>query len=254
MRSAYTPEGFRRCLHPLLGMISEVPLVAVVLASARQHPFGQQRGGLHPGAARPATELGTAGTGAGRLGLFAMNGSWSFGRPSNCPHRGGPAASARPKPDQPGHPLAGKPTCRGRRWPRIHQAWGWARPRRVVLIRHRTSQRPEAGGRELISVRATDSGADHEPAPGVDGLRCGGVGNGRADCENIIKELANAYALPQLCLKRFYATEAALSLSVLAQPVRALPAPRRMGIGSPRPPLRMRLFTTGGIVSRTGAI
>ena len=32
-----------------------------------------------------ATELGTAGTGAGNDSGFAMNGSWSFGRPSNCP-------------------------------------------------------------------------------------------------------------------------------------------------------------------------
>ncbi|MFO1459332.1 MAG: transposase [Verrucomicrobiota bacterium] len=87
----------------------------------------------------------------------------------------------------------------------------------------------------------------------VDGLRVWRRYNGRADCENIIKELANAYALPQLCLKRFYATEAALSLSVLAYNLCVL-FQRHVGWEDrvTTATLRMRLFTTGGIVSRTG--
>ncbi|MFO1458807.1 MAG: hypothetical protein U1G08_05310 [Verrucomicrobiota bacterium] len=101
----------------------------------------------------------------------------------------------------------------------------------MVLIRHRTSQRPEAGGRELIECPGYRIQALITSLPqSVDGLRVWRRYNGRADCENIIKELANAYALPQLCLKRFYATEAALSLSVLAYNLCVpLPAPRRMG-------------------------
>ena len=40
--------------------------------------------------------------------------------------------------------------------------------------------------------------------------------NGRAACENIIKELDAGYGLPQLACRDFWGTEAALSLGVLA--------------------------------------
>ena len=39
--------------------------------------------------------------------------------------------------------------------------------------------------------------------------------NGRADCENVIKELQAGFALPTLCLEAFWASEAALSLACL---------------------------------------
>ena len=39
--------------------------------------------------------------------------------------------------------------------------------------------------------------------------------NGRADCENVIKELQAGFALPTLCLESFWASEAALSLATL---------------------------------------
>ena len=39
--------------------------------------------------------------------------------------------------------------------------------------------------------------------------------NGRADCENGIKELRGGFALPTLCLENFWAREAALSLATL---------------------------------------
>ena len=39
--------------------------------------------------------------------------------------------------------------------------------------------------------------------------------NGRADCENVIKELHSGFALPTLCLRSFWATEAALCLATL---------------------------------------
>lgn len=34
--------------------------------------------------------------------------------------------------------------------------------------------------------------------------------NGRADCENVIKELRSGFALNTLCLEAFWASEAAL--------------------------------------------
>jgi hypothetical protein len=49
----------------------------------------------------------------------------------------------------------------------------------------------------------------------VSGLEVWHRYNGRAGCENIIKELDACFGLPQLCLQKFYATEAAMSLAVL---------------------------------------
>ena len=197
-----------------------------------------------------------------RLGLvradsgFAMNGSWSFGRPSNCYIVVAPAASARPKPDQPGHPLAGNHPGDGGGPRQIHQAWGWAGRGGWA---DPSPNQPAPGGRRpgvdrvsgLPGIQALITSLPQS----VDGLRVWRRYNGRADCENIIKELANAYALPQLCLKRFYATEAALSLSVLAYNLCVL-FQRHVGWEDrvTTATLRMRLFTTGGIVSRTGAI
>src|SRR5258708_38449889 len=40
--------------------------------------------------------------------------------------------------------------------------------------------------------------------------------NGRAGCEEGIKQLDADFGLPQLCLEKFWSTEAALSLAVLS--------------------------------------
>ncbi|MFO1458806.1 MAG: hypothetical protein U1G08_05305 [Verrucomicrobiota bacterium] len=70
VRSAYTPEGFRRCLHPLLGMISEVLLVAGFWLRPGNTRSDNNAVAFTQELLWPATELGTAGTGAGRLGLL----------------------------------------------------------------------------------------------------------------------------------------------------------------------------------------
>ena len=45
---------------------------------------------------------------------------------------------------------------------------------------------------------------------------------GRADCENVLKELPAGFALPTLCLENFWASAAALSLATLACNLMAL--------------------------------
>jgi hypothetical protein len=75
--------------------------------------------------------------------------------------------------------------------------------------------------------------------------------NGRAACENVIKELDAGYGLPDLTCKGFRATEAALSFAVLAHNLIVL-FERRLGwqeavtLGS----LRYWLFVTAGIIGR----
>ena len=97
-----------------------------------------------------------------------------------------------------------------------YQAHGWPQPRRLILIRHRQADRPEAGGKKLIEVpgylfQALVTSLPASTPP----LAVWRDYNGRADCENVIKQLQQGFALPTLCLESFWATEAALTLATL---------------------------------------
>jgi len=132
-----------------------------------------------------------------------------------------------------------------------HKEWGWSQARRVVLLRH---SRPDAGGRLLLEcpgyayqALVTNLG------PEVGALEVWRRYNGRAGSENVIRELDECFALPQLSLKKFYATEAALSLAVLSYNLCIL---FQCHIGwmerVTAATLRFLVFTTGGVISRTG--
>jgi hypothetical protein len=132
-----------------------------------------------------------------------------------------------------------------------HQTVGWSQPRRVILIRHRVAERPEAGGKKLLDVPGyvfqalVTSWPTSEPP-----LAVWRYYNGRADCENVIKELQQGFALTTLCLQSFWATEAALSLATLTYNLTVL-FQRHLGwqtkvtIQS----LRFWLFITPGIIA-----
>jgi hypothetical protein len=97
-----------------------------------------------------------------------------------------------------------------------YQAHGWPQPRRLILIRHRQADRPEAGGKKLIDVPGhVFQALVTSLPPSTPPLEVWRDYNGRADCENVIKELQQGFALPTLCLESFWATEAALSLATL---------------------------------------
>ena len=100
---------------------------------------------------------------------------------------------------------------------REYQAMSWPHPRRRVLIRHRVSEDEERGGKRLLDVpgyrfQALVTSLPQAPPPPLAVWR---YDNGRADCENVIKELQAGFALPTLCLEQFWASEAALSLASL---------------------------------------
>lgn len=134
-----------------------------------------------------------------------------------------------------------------------YQAMSWPHPRRLVLIRHRVPEK-EAGrvGKRLLEVPGyrfqalvtSLPTATHPP------LAVWRYYNGRADCENIIKELQSGFALPTLCLEKFWATEGALSLATLTYNLSVL-FQRHLGwqtkvtIHS----LRFWLFVTAGVLS-----
>jgi hypothetical protein len=133
----------------------------------------------------------------------------------------------------------------------MYQGMNWPQPRRLVLIRHRTADKRRAGGKQLIDVPGyrfqalvTSLPPSHSP------LAVWRYYNGRADCENVIKELQTGFALGSLCLESFWATEAALSLAVLTYNLTVL-FQRHLGwqtkvtIHS----LRFWLFVTAGVIS-----
>jgi hypothetical protein len=132
-----------------------------------------------------------------------------------------------------------------------YQGWDWPSPRRVVMLRHEIQERPQAGGKMLWEDKTYRYQMLVTNLPSsVSGLEVWRKYNGRAGLENVVKELDENFALPKTCLHSFWATEAALSLSVLCynltvmlqqffkwkEPVRA-------------DTLRYRLFSTGGILS-----
>lgn len=123
---------------------------------------------------------------------------------------------------------------------------------RLIAIRHRVKdKKSRAGGKLLIDcpgylyqVLVTNLPRTVPP------LEVWRDYNGRAACENVIKELDQGYGLPTLICQKFWATEAALSLAVIVHNLVVL-FERKLGwlqaatLGS----LRYWLFVTAGIIS-----
>jgi hypothetical protein len=141
-----------------------------------------------------------------------------------------------------------------------HQEIHWAQPRRVILIRHRTEEKAatgqRAGGKLLVDCpgyqyQALITNLPESVAP----IAVWRDYNQRAGCEEVIKQLDMDFALPKLCLAKFWGTEAALSLAVLSYNLtqifqRHLGWLQRVTAST----LRFRLFTTGGIISNTAGV
>ena len=133
-----------------------------------------------------------------------------------------------------------------------YQAMSWPHPRRLVLLRHRVSEDSERGGKKLLDVPGyrfqvlvtSLPSATHPP------LAVWRYYNGRADCENVIKELQAGFALPTLCLESFWASEAALSLATLTCNLVVL-FQRHLGWQAKVTlrNLRFWLFVTAGVLS-----
>jgi len=135
-----------------------------------------------------------------------------------------------------------------------HQEHGWQKPRRLILIRHEVADKKRPGGKKLLEVEGYTFQALvtnlPETLPAIAVWR---DYNKRAGCENVIKQLDIDFALDKLCLKKFFATEAAMAFSVLAYNLCVL-FQRHLGWMDrvTAATLRFRLFTTGGIISKSG--
>jgi hypothetical protein len=141
-----------------------------------------------------------------------------------------------------------------------HQEVNWRQPRRLILLRHRIADKQAAGqrpgGKTLVDCpgHLYQALVTNLPAsvPPVEVWR---QYNPRAGCEEVIKQLDADFALPKLCLKQFWGTEAALSLAILSYNLTQI-FQRHLGWLDrvTAATLRFRLFTTGGILSETGGM
>lgn len=93
----------------------------------------------------------------------------------------------------------------------MYETYGWQAPRRIISVRERIGERPQARGRKLIEVpgytfHTVVTTLDLSPA---DVWR---FYNSRAECENRIKELKEDFGAGGFCLNSFYGTEAVFRL------------------------------------------
>ena len=135
-----------------------------------------------------------------------------------------------------------------------HRELGWERERRIILVRHRVAEKERPGGKKLLEVPGYlfQAFVTNLPAT-VPPIEVWRDYNPRAGCEGVIKQLDADFALGQLCLAQFFATEAAMVLAVFAYNLCVL-FQRHLGWFDrvTAATLRFRLFTTGGIISQTG--
>ena len=136
----------------------------------------------------------------------------------------------------------------------VYESDSATRPRRMILMRRRVGT--AGGGKLLIDCPGYKYQALLTNLPErVSALEVWRDYNGRAGIESVIKELKQGFGLPGLCCKKFFATEAALSLCVFTYNLTVLFARHlgwldRVSIGT----LRYRLFGCAGIISRAQGV
>ena len=109
----------------------------------------------------------------------------------------------------------------------MYQSDAWQKPRRLVIVRQKISERPKATGKQLklfleeeiyknYRYSAYVTNTKHAPAEAWRLYRS------RADAENRIKELKYDFGFDSFNLDSFYATEAALMFVMIAYNLMAL--------------------------------
>lgn len=133
----------------------------------------------------------------------------------------------------------------------LYQSPCASRARRLIIIRRRVDVESRGGGKQLLDCPGYKFQALVTNLPAsVSPLQVWFDYNGRADIENVIRELRHGFGLAGFCCAQFFATEAALSLAVFTYNLSTLFA-RHLGwldkltIGT----LRYRLFRCAGIIS-----
>jgi hypothetical protein len=251
VRTGYTPQGLKPCLHPLLAVLSEVRVVAQLWLRAGNTTCGNNTTAffldLWHNLPRHVRLRGVRGDSG-----FCLPELLALWEQLHLPYVVVAKLSEPIKNllrgDQKWTPseVAGIEVSEVE-----YQMMGWPHPRRLILIRHAVAERPHAGGKKLFDVpgylfQVLVTSLPRSESP----LNVWRYYNGRADCENVIKELQQGFALTTLCLQSFWATEAALSLATLTYNLTVL-FQRHLGwqtkvtIHS----LRFWLFVTPGLIT-----
>ena len=124
--------------------------------------------------------------------------------------------------------------------------------RRIIIIRQRLSERPEAMGKELLSVPGYRFQALVTNLPASwSALAVWRRYNGRADSENRIRELGSQFGVKGFCCQKFWATQAVCQLAIWAYNLCVL-LQRELGLLEKveLQTLRWRLFCRAGVWSR----
>jgi len=124
--------------------------------------------------------------------------------------------------------------------------------RRLILVRQRIAQRPEAGGKQLLDLPGYRYQAlvTNLP-PSLSAVAAWRRYHGRADIENRIKELGEQFGIKRLCVDNFWGTEALHHLAIAAYNLCVL-LQRRLGQleKCELNTLRWRLFGRAAVWSR----
>lgn len=126
--------------------------------------------------------------------------------------------------------------------------------RRLIVIRQRVQERPQAGGKALLELAGYRFQALVTNLPvSVEALQVWRRYNGRADLENRIKELGEQFGIKRLCVRNFWGTEALHHLAIAGYNLCVL-LQRRLGQleKCELNTLRWRLFGRAAVWSRTG--
>jgi len=124
--------------------------------------------------------------------------------------------------------------------------------RRLIVVRQRIVQRPQAGGKMLFELEGYRFQALVTNLPrSMDALGVWRRYNGRADLENRIRELGQQFGIKRLCVQRFWGTEAMHHLAIAAYNLCVL-LQRRLGQldKCELNTLRWRLFGRAAVWSR----
>jgi len=135
---------------------------------------------------------------------------------------------------------------------RVPEVAGDAPGRRLIILRQRVAERPDAAGKTLMDVPGYRFQALVTNLPSsVGALQVWRRDNGRADVENRIKELGDQFGIKRLCVDNFWGTEAMHPLAIAAYNLgvrlrRRLGRPEKCELNT----LRWRLFSRAAVWSR----
>lgn len=141
----------------------------------------------------------------------------------------------------------------------MYQSPLWDRPRRMIMVRQHLPTRPKATGRMLKLFEEEGIYKSYRYSCFITNLELPAeiiwqTYRHRADSENRIKELKYDFGVDSFNLKSFYATEAALSVAMMAYNIVSLfrQVVLNTKVHEQMKTLRYKVFAIGGYITKNG--